>query len=131
MEDQGRVNEKMKIIMRDVLRKMIPAAFGPNSDAKMRDEIRNAVQDAIEPILLKYNYMVEEESPKSSKIKSFGEYVEEMSTPANVPGMGPITFPGDPGLSGQFTSQTPGSGDLPLQIYKKTKKKRKRNETSI
>lgn len=126
MSDQGRVDEKMKIIMRDILRKMIPAAFGPSSNVKMREEIKDAVQSAIEPILLKYNYIVEEETTNSSKIKNFGEYIKEMSTPANTPGMGSVSLPGNPGLSGQFSSQTPGSGDLPLEIYKKIKKKRKK-----
>jgi len=56
---EGEVNEKVKIFMRNVLSKMIPAAFGPSTNAKMRDEIKDAVQKAIEPILLKYDYIVE------------------------------------------------------------------------
>ena len=60
----------------------------------------------------------------SSKIKTFEQYIEEMSTPANTPGMGSVLFPGDPGLSGNFSSQAHGSGDIPLEIYKKKKKKK-------
>jgi len=53
------VNEKVKLIMRNILSKMIPAGFGPSTNPKMREEIRNAVQDVIEPILKKYDYVVE------------------------------------------------------------------------
>ena len=53
------VNEKVKLIMRNILSKMIPAGFGPSTNPKMREEIRSAVQSAIEPILKKYDYVVE------------------------------------------------------------------------
>ena len=53
------VNEKVKLIMRSILSKMIPAGFGPSTNPKMREEIRSAVQSAIEPILKKYDYVVE------------------------------------------------------------------------
>ena len=57
--EEVEVNEKMKIIMRSILNKMIPAAFGASSNPKMRDEMRDAIQAAIEPILTKYEYVVE------------------------------------------------------------------------
>ena len=57
--EESQVNEKMKIIMRSILNKMIPAAFGASSNPKMRDEMKIAVQSAIEPILTKYDYVVE------------------------------------------------------------------------
>ena len=38
---------------------MIPAAFGASSNAKMREEIKDAIAAAIEPILVKYDYVVE------------------------------------------------------------------------
>jgi len=47
------------LIMRNILSKMIPAGFGPTTSPKMREEIRNAIQNAIEPILKKYDYVVE------------------------------------------------------------------------
>lgn len=34
----------------------------------------------------------------------------------NVPGMGAVTLPGDPGYSYNFRSQTPGSGDKPYSL---------------
>lgn len=34
----------------------------------------------------------------------------------NVPGMGPVAFPGNPGTTTQFHSQTPGSGDKPFSL---------------
>lgn len=55
------VNEKVKLIMRNILSKMVPAAFGPTTNHKMREEIRIAVEDAITPILKKYDYVVESE----------------------------------------------------------------------
>lgn len=60
--NEGQTNEKLKVFMKDILGKMVPAAFGYRTDAKMRDEIKNAVAAAIEPILLKYNYIVESEN---------------------------------------------------------------------
>ena len=56
---ESEVNEKMKIIMRNILLKMVPAAFGASSNAKMREEIKDAIAAAIEPILVKYDYVVE------------------------------------------------------------------------
>lgn len=48
------------------------------------------------------------------------------ATPANVNGMGPVTFPGDPGTMHQFPSQKVGSGDIPASsaLTKKNKKKK-------
>ena len=57
----GHVNEKMKLMMRDLLNKMIPSAFGSYTDVNMRKELSDAVAKAIEPILLKYNYIVEDQ----------------------------------------------------------------------
>lgn len=56
------LDEKLKVFMKDILSKMVPAAFNYKTDSKMRDEIKDAVATAIEPILLKYNYIVESES---------------------------------------------------------------------
>lgn len=56
------LDEKLKVFMKDILSKMVPAAFNYKTDSKMRDEIKDAVAKAIEPILLKYNYIVESES---------------------------------------------------------------------
>lgn len=57
--EESQVNEKIKLIMRNILTKMIPAAFGPSTNPKMRQEIKDAVEAAIEPILTKYDYVVE------------------------------------------------------------------------
>jgi len=124
MENQNRIDEKVKIFMRSILSKMVPAAFGPSTNAKMRDELGGAIEDAIKPILVKYDYIVEEESTRF-KVKGFNEYLEEMSTPANTPGMGMVALPGNPGSSDQFVDQKMGSGDIPEEIYKKRKKKKK------
>ena len=57
--NESQVNEKIKLIMRNILTKMIPAAFGPSTNPKMREEIKDAVKTAIEPILMKYDYIIE------------------------------------------------------------------------
>lgn len=59
--NEEQTNEKLKVFMKDIIGKMVPAAFGYKTDSKMRDELKAAVADAIEPILLKYNYVVESE----------------------------------------------------------------------
>lgn len=58
-DNQTEVNEKMKVFMKNIIAKMIPAAFGASSSAHMREELKDAVAKAIEPILLKYDYVVE------------------------------------------------------------------------
>jgi hypothetical protein len=55
------VNEKVKLIMRNILSKMVPAAFGASTNPKMREELKDAVEAAIAPILKKYDYIVESE----------------------------------------------------------------------
>jgi hypothetical protein len=59
MEESVELNEKMKILMRSILLKMIPSAFGASSPVAMRKELESAVAAAITPILLKYDYVVE------------------------------------------------------------------------
>jgi hypothetical protein len=56
---EERVDEKLKMFMDDILAKMIPAAFSYRSNAKMRDELKVAIANAIEPILKKYDIVVE------------------------------------------------------------------------
>ena len=58
--NEDEMNEKVKLIMRNILSKMVPAAFGASTNPKMREEIKAAVEAAIEPILKKYDYIVEE-----------------------------------------------------------------------
>jgi hypothetical protein len=51
---------------------------------------------------------------------------DAMATPANVNGMGPVAFPGNPGTMNQFPGQKVGSGDIPASsaLTKKNKKKK-------
>ena len=57
------------------------------------------------------------------------DHVEEMEAHLNpnmnVPGMGNVSFPGDPSSINSFADQTPGSGDIPFALSKKKKKKKK------
>lgn len=67
----------------------------------------------------------------STKHKGLPDKVEKktdegaMATPANVNGMGPVAFPGDPGTMNQFPSQKVGSGDIPAASALTKKKKKK------
>lgn len=67
----------------------------------------------------------------STKHKGLPERVKKtnedaMASPANVNGMGPVAFPGDPGTSAKFPSQKAGSGDIPASsALTKNKKKKK------
>lgn len=59
LTEDEQIHEEIKLFMRDILNKMIPAAFGSSFNIKMRDEIKDAVKQAIEPILKKYDYTIE------------------------------------------------------------------------
>lgn len=61
VNEDSSVNEKVKLIMKNILSKMVPAAFGASTNPKMRQEIKDAVEAAIKPILKKYDYVVEAE----------------------------------------------------------------------
>lgn len=54
------VNEKVLLIMKDVLSKMVSAGFSYKTDPKMRKEIEDAVSNAIKPILKDYGYAISE-----------------------------------------------------------------------
>lgn len=68
--NESQTNEKLKVFMKDILAKMVPAAFNYKTDDKMRQEIKDAVASAIEPILLKYNYIVESEIIEENVIQN-------------------------------------------------------------
>jgi hypothetical protein len=87
------VNEKVKLIMRNILSKMIPAGFGPTTSPKMREEIRNAIQGAIEPILKKYDYVVESELYEKNFQVIIGDEVIEYTLRENLAGNGIIALP--------------------------------------
>jgi hypothetical protein len=60
-------------------------------------------------------------------LKDYAETSEE-GLPENlqvgdIQGMGPITLPENPGSLDAFSSQKPGSGDIPYPLGKKKKKK--------
>jgi len=76
MYTEAEVNEKMKIFMRSILNKMIPAAFGASSNVKMREEMKDAIAAAIEPILNKYDYIVESVIAEEEGRDTLGELNE-------------------------------------------------------
>lgn len=61
MDESVEVNEKIKVFMKNIVSKMIPAAFGSTNNAEMKDEMKVAIAAVIEPILRKYDYIVEDE----------------------------------------------------------------------
>lgn len=68
LAEDEQIDEQIKLFMRDILNKMVPAAFGSSFNIKMRDELKDAVKQAIEPILKKYDYTVESESLNEAKL---------------------------------------------------------------
>ena len=66
------LDERMKILIKNVVSKMVHGAFGPVTNAKMREEIKDAVKAAIEPILKKYDYVVEMTDNKSTILNEGG-----------------------------------------------------------
>ena len=89
------LNERIKIIVRDVINKMVRGGFGPRTPVQMRDEIKDKLASVIKPILNKYDYITENESDslkedqmvsqqtlnkiKSYKI-SYGKFNQKMKT---------------------------------------------------
>lgn len=69
LTEDEQIDEQIKLFMRDILNKMVPAAFGSSFNVKMRDELKDAVKVAIEPILKKYDYTVESESLNEAKLE--------------------------------------------------------------
>lgn len=66
--EEQQLNERMKILIKNVVSKMVHGAFGPITNAKMREEMKDAVKAAIEPILKKYDYVVESKQIKLKEI---------------------------------------------------------------
>ena len=57
--------------------------------------------------------------------KTFEEFLH-VNPGMNVPGVGPVTLPGNPGSMDSFASQSTGSGYIdPVEFKKKKKKKKK------
>ena len=77
LEENFEVNEKMKIFMKNIISKMVPAAFGASSSVQMREEMKDAIAKAIEPILLKYDYVVE--ANESVKVKKLDTLIDVLS----------------------------------------------------
>lgn len=82
--NESQTNEKLKVFMKDILAKMIPAAFSYKSDAKMRMELEDAVAKAIEPILVKYNYIVESEMIEENVIQNIQSEEFDGSKPDTI-----------------------------------------------
>lgn len=82
--NESQTNEKLKVFMKDILAKMIPAAFSYRSDVKMRKELEEAVAKAIEPILLKYNYIVESEVIEENVIQNIQSEEFDGSNPDTI-----------------------------------------------
>jgi len=75
--EEQQLNERMKILIRNVVSKMVHGAFGPITNAKMREEMKDAVKAAIEPILKKYDYVVE---TKQIKLKEIVQEIGDAGT---------------------------------------------------
>lgn len=54
------LNERILLIMKDVVSRMVSDGFGYRTSPKMKEELKAAIKDAITPILKKYNFAVQE-----------------------------------------------------------------------
>jgi hypothetical protein len=96
--------------------------LGPGDiNPEYRDEIENLAKNMTQKQLKDFAYTKHKGLP--DKVKAD----EAAVTPANVNGMGPVTFPGDPGVSSSFPGQRVGSGDIPASssLTKNKNKKKK------
>lgn len=84
-------------------------------------DYREAVKDLVDGMSLKSLKDFAE-----TKHKGLPERVKENLVPGDIPGMGPVTLPGNPGASTDFSSQKTGSGDIPFPIPAPIKKKKKK-----
>jgi len=93
-------------------------------DMKISDvdsEYREAVADLVDGMTLKSLKDFAE-----TKHKGLPERVKENLVPTDIPGMGPVRFPGNPGTSTEFASQAKGSGDIPFPIPGPIKRRKKK-----
>jgi hypothetical protein len=96
-------------------------------DSKINDvdpKYRDTVRDLIDSMTLKQLKDFAE-----TKHEGLPDRVDETGLHANpnmnVPGIGAVELPGDPGSIDGFSSQRTGSGDLPTPLGKKKKKKKR------
>lgn len=66
------VNEAMKVFIKKIVETMVSSVFSYKSDAKMRKEMEDELENAVAPILKKYGYIVESEN----KTKTFNEFTK-------------------------------------------------------
>lgn len=96
----------VKIDLRKILTK-ISGAIGYKHDPKMREELLSAFEKDLREIMVKHDYIVEDETIE-----------EDLSavTPSMLGGMGDVVLP---------NGDAPGSGDVPAGQGKAKKKKKK------
>ena len=104
----------------------ISSAIGWKQDPKMRQELLNAFEDDIKKIMVKHNYVVENQDHGLSEADFYN--IE----PGNIGGMGPISLPGVDNV---------GSGDIPAGVgsakdryedeLEKRKKKNKKKKSVL
>ena len=58
------LNERILLIMKDVVSRMVSDGFGYRTSPKMKEELKAAIKDAITPILKKYDFAVQEADAK-------------------------------------------------------------------
>lgn len=79
-----------------------------NMDDSLVDKVKELASSMSTEELKDYATTKEDNLP--DKVKN------ENVSPGAVPGMGAVTLPGNPGSPEGFSSQTPGSGDIPYPL---------------
>jgi hypothetical protein len=64
LKESEQVNERILLIMKDVVSRMVSDGFGYRTSPKMKEELKAAIKDAITPILKKYDFAVQEADAK-------------------------------------------------------------------
>jgi hypothetical protein len=88
-------------------------------DSSYRDKVKDLV-DGMSLAKLK-DYASTDHTNLPDKVE---ETSVNLNPNMNVPGMGDVVLPGNPGDANSFAGQTRGSGDIPFDLKKKKKKKK-------
>lgn len=105
-------------------RRLMGMAYAYKKGTLDSDNISQELFDKIKDIA---NNMSEKDLKDFAETKedNLPDKKDENVSPGNVPGMGSVVLPENPGKIEDFSIQEPGSGDIPLPKRKRKRKKLK------